>query len=335
VPRLDPARAAAIATGFPRVTLLVLGDLMLDHFVWGSVTRISPEAPVPVVRMERESHLLGGAGNVARNVVAMGGRAVPVGVRGDDRDGEQLARLCREAGIAGDGVMVVPGRPTTVKTRVVAHHQHVVRVDREEDGPLGAAIETQLARRALDQLDASQALIISDYDKGAISPDLLKTILPEAIRRGLPVVVDPKVRLFDHYRPATVVTPNAREAIEAAGRTARTDHEFEAISRELRARLGCPYLLVTRGERGMLLVGENAPSLLIPTVAREVYDVTGAGDTVVATLALALAAGATMEEAAILANQAAGVAVGKIGTAAVTLEDLLGSLGRAGKSAQG
>jgi rfaE bifunctional protein kinase chain/domain len=335
MPRLDSARASAIASGFQRVSLLVLGDLMLDQFVWGTVTRISPEAPVPVVRMERESHLLGGAGNVARNVIALGGRAVPVGVRGDDRDGEHLERLCREAGIASDGVVLVPGRPTTVKMRVVAHHQHVVRVDREEDGPLGPKIEAQLSRRALALLDGSHAVIVSDYDKGAISPELLRALLPEAARRGLPIVIDPKVRLFDHYRPATVVTPNAREATEAAGRGARTDHELEAISRELRARLGCPYLLVTRGERGMLLVGENTAPLVIPTVAREVYDVTGAGDTVVATLALALAAGATMEEGAILANQAAGVAVGKIGTAAVTVEALLGSMGHPGASAQG
>lgn len=308
---------------------------MLDHFIWGTVTRISPEAPVPVVRMERESHLLGGAGNVARNVVALGGRAVPVGVRGDDRDGEQLDRLCREAGIASDGVVLASGRPTTVKTRVVAHHQHVVRVDREADGPLEPTIEAQLSRRALALLDGTRAVIVSDYDKGTISPELLRALLPEAARRGLPIVVDPKVRLFDHYRPATVVTPNAREATEAAGRSARTDHELEAISRELRARLGCQYLLVTRGERGMLLIGEKTAPLVIPTVAREVYDVTGAGDTVVATLALALAAGATMEEGAILANQAAGVAVGKIGTAAVTVEELLGSMARPGTSAQG
>ncbi len=325
-PSLLPARVAAIAAGFPKISLLVVGDLMLDQFVWGSVSRISPEAPVPVVRQERESHSLGGALNVARNVVALGGHAVPVGVRGADREGEQVERLCREAGIPPEGLVVAPARPTTVKMRVVAHHQHVVRVDREEDGPLDPAVAVALREHALARLDGADALVISDYDKGTVSPELLAALLPEASRRGLPIVVDPKVRLFAHYRPSTVVTPNAREAAEAAGIAARTERDFEAIGRKLLGMLGAPYLLITRGERGMLLVRAGAGMLSIPTVAREVFDVTGAGDTVVATLSLALAAGATMEEGAILANQAGGVVVGKVGTAALTREELLLSL---------
>ncbi len=335
MPRLGPGRADAITARFPDVALLVVGDLILDQFVWGNVSRISPEAPVPVVRQERESHSLGGAGNVARNVVALGGRVIPVGVRGEDAGGDHLLRLCREAGLPIEGLIVAPGRPTTVKMRVVAQHQHVVRVDRESDEPLEPLVAGVLRERAVSLLDKAMGLVVSDYDKGTIAPALLAALLPEAARRHLPVIVDPKVRLFAHYRPATVVTPNAREAMEAAGLRARSDQDFEAVGRKLLALLGSEYLLITRGERGMLLLGAGTGTLSIPTVAREVFDVTGAGDTVVATLALALASGATMEEGAVLANQAAGVVVGKLGTAALTREELLGATQARVGSAEG
>jgi len=295
---------------------------MLDQFVWGAVSRISPEAPVPVVRLERESHSLGGAGNVVRNVMTLGGGATLVGVRGDDPAGDQAERLCREAGIPTSGLVTAPGRPTTVKMRVIAHHQHVVRVDREEDGPLDSGAARDLAEKALSSLPRAQALVVSDYDKGAVSADLLQALLPEAARRGLPIVIDPKVRLFRHYRPATVVTPNAREAMEASGLPGRSDRDFEVIGGRLLALLGTDSVLITRGERGMLLLKAGGGSLSIPAAAREVFDVTGAGDTVVAVMALALAAGASLEESAIMANHAAGVVVGKVGTAALTREEL-------------
>jgi len=299
---------------------------MIDQFVWGSVSRISPEAPVPVVRMERESYCLGGAGNVVRNIVSLGARAIPVGVRGEDREGDHLQGLCREAGVSTDGLVVAPARPTTVKTRVIAHQQQVVRVDRETDGPLSKDVADAVLERALASLGQADALIISDYDKGTVSPGLLATLLPAASRRGIPVVIDPKLRHFTLYRPATVVTPNAREAMEAAGAVAREEGEFEAIGRRLLSVLECSYLLMTRGDRGMLLQRAGGASLLIPAAAREVFDVTGAGDTVVAALALALASGAAMEEAAVLANRAAGVVVGKLGTATLTVGELLQSL---------
>ncbi len=303
--------------------LLVIGDLMIDRFVWGEVTRISPEAPVPIVRQSRESSCLGGAGNVARNLAALGAHPVPIGLRGDDRDGELLEEMLRDGGLSTDGIVPVAARPTTVKTRIIARHQQVVRVDRESDDPPLPAIDRELERRTRLLLDRAQALIVSDYDKGAISRGLLEAILPEAARRNLPVVIDPKVRLFQYYRPATVVTPNAREAMEAAGHPARSSEDFEAVGRRLLEMLGSPYLLLTLGERGMLLQRRGGPSLTIPAAAREVFDVTGAGDTVVATLALALVAGATMEEAAVLANRAAGIVVGKLGTATVSREELL------------
>jgi D-glycero-beta-D-manno-heptose-7-phosphate kinase len=305
----------------------VVGDLMIDQYLWGAVSRISPEAPVPVVRLERESFRLGGAGNVVRNLVSLGARAVPAGVRGDDRHGELLETLCRDAGIPTESLVVDRGRPTTVKTRVIAHNQQVVRVDHEVDAPLETGAAARLAERAVSSLARVQGLVVSDYDKGGISAELLATLLPDAARRNLPIVVDPKARLFRHYRPATVVTPNSREAMEATGMSARTDEEWEKVGRRLLEILECPHVLITRGERGMLLMSRGGPPIAIAATAREVFDVTGAGDTVAATLALALAAGATMEEAALLSNRAAGVVVGKVGTATLTVEELLSAVG--------
>jgi rfaE bifunctional protein kinase chain/domain len=309
--------------------VVVLGDMMVDRFLWGSCTRISPEAPVPVVRIERESASLGGAGNVARNVVALGGAALPVGLHGRDADGGLLVRLCEEAGIESAGLVPVEGRPTTIKTRIVAHHQHVVRFDREDDGPLGSGTSEALQARALSCLAGASALVVSDYDKGTLSAPLLEQVLPEAQRLGVPVIVDPKIRLMPHYRPVTVVTPNAREAGEAAGVRLRTEADLLDAGRTLLGRLGCPWLLVTLGERGMLLLSADGTSLEVPTRAREVFDVSGAGDTVVATLALALASGAAMPEAVVLSNLAAGVVVGKLGTAALTKDELLEAVSRA------
>ena len=299
---------------------------MIDQYLWGSVSRISPEAPVPVVRLERENFRLGGAGNVVNNLAALGARAIPAGFRGDDRHGEMLQTLCREAGIPTDALVVAPGRPTTVKTRVIAHHQQVVRVDREVDRPVDPIVVDRLKMVALSCIGRVQGLLISDYDKGGISVELLAAVLPEAARRRIPIVVDPKVRLFPHYHPATIVTPNAREAMEAAGLVARTNEEFEAVGRRLLDILDCPHVLITRGEQGMLLMSRSGGTRRISATAREVFDVTGAGDTVAATLLLALAAGANVEEAALLANCAAGVVVGRIGTATLTVRDLLDAI---------
>lgn len=326
----DPRRAAQIVARFSEVRLTVLGDLMVDRFIWGSVTRISPEAPVPVVRVERDSASLGGAGNVARNVVSLGGRVSPVGPLGDDPDGDTLTGLFREAGIGVEGLVRVAGRPTSVKTRIVAHHQHVVRFDREDDAPVEEKVAGVLRLRAVAALEGADALIISDYDKGGLSPGLLQAVLPEAHRRGLPIVIDPKVRLMPHFHPASVVTPNTREAAEAAGVKVRSLADLQAAGRRLLSLLGSPYLLITRGESGMLLLSAGGGSLEVPTVAREVFDVSGAGDTVAATLGLALASGAAMEEAVVLANLAAGVVVGKLGTASLSRGELLQAAGAAG-----
>ncbi len=301
---------------------------MMDRFIWGSVSRISPEAPVPVVLVERESISLGGAGNVARNILTLGGTAVPVGLRGDDDEGDRLERLCRETGLTTEGLVEAAGRPTTIKTRVVAHHQQVVRFDREEDEAPDPEVARRLCERARAALEGADALVVSDYDKGGIFPRLLEQVLPEAARRGVPIVIDPKVRLFGHYSPATVVTPNTREAAAASGVRVRTEDDLVVAGRKLLERLDCPNLLVTRGELGMLLISASGGRTVIPAFAREVYDVSGAGDTVVATLALALASGAAVEEAAMLANGAAGIVVGRLGTAAVTRDELVGLFSR-------
>jgi rfaE bifunctional protein kinase chain/domain len=319
---LSRQRADAVIDGFEGKELVVVGDLMLDRFIWGAVRRISPEAPVPVVEVDRESQHLGGAGNVVANLVALGARAWPVGVVGDDADAEALLAEFRLAGADVRGVVRDPSRPTTTKTRIVAHSQQVVRADRERRHPVDASIEAALDERFAESLERADAVVVSDYDKGLLAGGLLGRLLTLAAERGKPVCLDPKVRRFASYRPVTVITPNHHEAAAATGLPADTDDELAACGRRIRELLGGGDVLITRGENGMSLIDSAGDATHIPTTAREVYDVTGAGDTVIATLALALAAGAQSREAAVLANFAAGVVVGKVGTATSTPDEL-------------
>ncbi len=322
--RSDAVRGLVSEFGGKRV--LVLGDVMLDRFIWGEVDRISPEAPVPVVRVRRETLHLGGAGNVAANLASLGARVSIVGVVGSDAAAEQLEATLSEAGI--DARLVQdPGRTTTVKTRVIARAQQVVRVDRETDGVVGGGGMDRLAAHTLAALRNVDAVVVSDYDKGVVSPDLLSVVLPAARGLGLPVVVDPKISHFGHYQPVTVLTPNQGEAARAAAVDIRSDEDCLGAARTILERLDTQAVLVTRGERGMLLLERDGAPRFIPAAAREVYDVTGAGDTVVALLALTLAAGASLTDAATLANEAGGIVVGKVGTATVTRQELLDRLG--------
>ncbi|PYQ13756.1 MAG: D-glycero-beta-D-manno-heptose-7-phosphate kinase [Acidobacteria bacterium] len=302
--------------------ILVVGDIMVDRFLWGSVHRVSPEAPVPVVHLNSESAVLGGAGNVARNLRSLGAEVDLVGVVGRDRGAEEFWRLLTEAGLSGQRVIEISTRSTTTKTRVIAHHQQVVRIDRESQDPLERVNVEQVSARALEMLPKARAIVISDYDKGVISPEILRRILPGARDAGIPVAVDPKPTNYRFYRPATVITPNLPEARIMTGTRGRTEEEVLLMGQALQGQLGCEALLLTRGEQGMTLFKSSREPVLIPASAREVFDVTGAGDTVVAVLALSLAAGATIEEAANLANLAAGLVVGKLGTAVVTPEEL-------------
>jgi len=311
--------------------IVVFGDVMLDEFVWGDVTRISPEAPVPVVDIRRESVHLGGAANVLANLRALGARASVVGVVGQDRAGERVRSELREAGAieADENLIVDVSRPTTVKTRIIAHSQLVVRADRERRAPLDGPVEERAVAALRKLLRTAHALVVSDYDKGAVTPGVLAEILPAAEVARVPVLIDPKIRNFNSYRPATLVTPNHHEALRLTNSEDDTDEGVARAARAIRERLDCRSVLITRGERGMMLLEGDGEPVFVPTAAREVYDVTGAGDTVIATLAASLASGASLVEAAMLANHAAGIVVGKIGTATASAEELVASFGDA------
>lgn len=312
------ARAEELLSCFARCRMMVVGDLMLDRYVRGKAERISPEAPVPVVRVESEDFSPGGAANVAKNLRALGAEVTAVGVVGDDREGDMLLELLREEGVDLVGVVVDPGRPTTVKTRVIAHHQHVVRVDREVTDPLRGDLEGKLRERISGSLEGVDGVVVSDYAKGTVTQGLLDALTDGAA----PVVVDPKEPNFGLYRKVRCVTPNRLEAERASGVKIGDLDDLERAGRALLERWEADMVLITRGEEGMSLF-ERDRVTHIPTVAREVYDVSGAGDTVVATFTLALAAGAEPKEAAYLANVAAGIVVGKLGTATASPEEIL------------
>lgn len=325
---IEAGRAEAILDRFQGRRLIVLGDLMLDEFIWGEVRRISPEAPVPVVEVRRETLQLGGAGNVVTNLLALGAEAIPIGILGEDEAGRRMRALFADEGASVDGLLTVPDRPTTRKTRIVAHSQQMVRADREDRSLISEAIERQVLALYLAALPSADAVILSDYDKGLLTPALLQSAIRAARAAGKPICLDPKIRHFSHYRLVDVVTPNQLEAERASGIEITDPVSLLQAASRIRDLLDCRHVLITRGELGMSLFDAGGTISHIPTTAREVYDVTGAGDTVIATLTLALAAGAPLLDAAILANLAAGVVVGKVGTAAVSQDELRATLRR-------
>jgi len=325
LPSLDARRARDLVGRFAGLPVLVAGDVMIDRFIVGRVTRISPEAPVPVVRFQAEHVRLGGAANVAHNIVALGGRVRLVGVVGRDAAASTLREHLAGAGVSADGLVEDGSRPTTEKVRLVTErNQQVARIDYEDDSDVAGAIEEAIVDRIRQCGADVKALLASDYLKGTITQPVIEALiaLKQAAGARIPLIVDPKIPHLPCYAGATLVTPNQHEAEAATHRRMRTDEEARDAARDFRTRVGCEAVLITRGELGMWLShGEMEGA--VPAVAQEVSDVTGAGDTVVATLALALAAGATMAEAAVLANHAAGVVVGKFGPATVTREELL------------
>ena len=321
--QLTKTRASEILQTLRERKVLVLGDVMLDEFVWGDVTRISPEGPVPVVDVRRESVHLGGAANVLANLFSLGAHGWVVGVVGNDPAGERLRSELRQLNSAGDGGVIVDDtRRSTTKTRIVAHNQLVVRADRESRAPVEGKLATQIVARLQELLAEVDAFVVSDYDKGVVTPAILREILPFAYER-VPVLIDPKLRNFNSYRPATLVTPNHLEALRMSDTEDHSDNGSHEAARIIQQKLGCDAVLITRGDRGMMLLEAGAEPVYVETAAREVYDVTGAGDTVIAALAAALASGATMLEAAALANHAAGIVVGKVGTATATAGELI------------
>ena len=306
-------------------TLLVVGDLMLDHFVVGAVDRISPEAPVPVVRFDHDSFRLGGAANVAHNAAALGARVQLVGVAGEDETGGLIRAELAKLGIDSSGVVSDPERRTTRKLRVVtSRNQQVARIDYEDDREVHGKVEAAIVSR-IEQVSASaDAILLSDYLKGVISRGVAAGAIEAAKRRDIPLLVDPKVPHIDYYAGAAVITPNHHEAEAVTHMRIRTSEEAIDAARRFRERVQCDCVLITRGEHGMTLLGSDVEAQL-NAEAREVADVTGAGDTVVATMALALAAGASVLDAARLANRAASVVVGKFGPATVSIGELGGS----------
>lgn len=317
-----------LAARFSGLRILVVGDVILDRFVWGRVERISPEAPVPVVEVERESHHSGGAANVASNLAVLGARPILVGLIGPDQDGERLKLQLNSEGIETDGLIVDPERSTSAKARVMAGHQQVCRTDRETRRPVAGAARRQLLERCRSAIGDADAVVLSDYAKGALSSEVIGRVISFAKERDRFVCVDPKTGDFGVYRGASMVTPNKKEAEAACGFPILDEDSLRKAGRLLMDSAGLEHLLITRGEQGMTLF-EPAETIHIPTVAREVFDVTGAGDTVIATLTAAVASGAGARQGAVLANHAASVVVGKLGTAHVTPEELAASLEKA------
>lgn len=302
---------------FKEARVLVVGDLIVDEFVWGKVERISPEAPVPVVKVTDKSLRWGGAANVANNLRSMGAKVCLAGVLGADEPGRWLLRDARRKGVKTEGIQLDPSRPSTLKTRIIAHSQQVVRIDREHSGPLSQELGEKLRSFLRQQASAVDAIIVSDYGKGVVDELLMEEVRGVMRKRGIIACVDPKVSPFTMYREVTAVTPNHREAMRAAGLDAGGSAALEKVGRYLLEELKCQMLLITRGEEGMSLFSNGGIHLHIPTVAKQVYDVTGAGDTVISVFTLGLLAGAPPKEAAMMANLAAGIVVGEVGTATV------------------
>jgi len=319
---MTPARLVGLVRRLAGVRVLVVGDLMLDRFVWGRVQRISPEAPVPVVHVTREDARPGGAGNVVSNVAALGGRAAVCGIVGRDPAGTRLLAALAALGARTDEVVVAREHLTTQKTRIIAHNQQLVRLDREGSAPADGAVARRMCERVLGALRRYDVVVVSDYGKGAIGPELLAALAEAHERRRFTWVVDPKRANFPHYRRPSLVKPNREEAGAASGIEITDAASLRAAGERLLALWEAEAVLISRGDEGMALFRPGGRVRAFPTAAREVYDVTGAGDTVVATCALALGAGATLEEATMLANHAAGVVVGKVGTATVTAGEL-------------
>ena len=315
--KIGMQRAKVITNNFKKKKIVIVGDIMLDQYIIGKVSRISPEAPVPVLEITTENYCLGGAGNVALNLEALGANYLLVGVIGDDNSGRKILEKLKDK----RGVFIDKGRPTIVKTRIIAHHQHVVRVDREKRIPIAPELEMKIINFLMNE--KFDGLIISDYNKGTITESLLKNLLIYTSKNNIPVFVDPKVEHFNFYSPVTLITPNQLEVEGVLNRNIYGDEEVEKAGKEILTKINTKYLIITRGEKGMSVFIRDNKVIHIPTVAKEVYDVTGAGDTVIATASLCLLSGADILESAVLANFAAGIVVGKLGTATVNVQELL------------
>jgi len=318
----DPLQLHQGIENFRTTSILVIGDIMLDRFIWGKVSRISPEAPVPVVEVERESTMLGGAANVVNNLISLGSKVFLCGVVGDDRQGEEVISKLEDMGVDIGGIAIESAKPTSVKTRIVAHAQQVVRYDREKKIPLKPATINHILDFIRAKKDYMSAMILSDYGKGVLSSKLMHGIAEAIAGATIPVAVDPNVKNFSLYRDVTVITPNNTQAGEITGMDIKDENDLVRAGKRLMNGDRCKSLLITRGEKGMTLFEEDGEITQIKSIAKKVYDVTGAGDTVIAAFTLGIASGLDMKSAAFLSNLAAGIVVGEVGTSAVKIDVL-------------
>jgi rfaE bifunctional protein kinase chain/domain len=320
---LTEKRLRELLGNFSGKRVAVVGDLMLDRYYWGSVHRVSPEAPVPVVEVDTESVRFGGAANVANNIQALGGRAFLVGLVGDDHPGAIFTKMLGDQGLDAGGVIIDGARPTTIKTRVIASGQHVVRIDNESKQDCPESLQNRLIEAVRSNMRSLDGIIIEDYNKGVVTGDLIHAVIAAANEHGKPVTVDPKFNNFFEYKNVTVFKPNRREVEEALGRKLNTPGEVERAGKSLLESLHARNVLLTRGEDGMSLFRSDGTVTHLPTTAGVVQDVSGAGDTVISTLTMALVAGGDIMESCILANCAGGVVVGAVGIVPILPEKLL------------
>jgi len=320
--KIPAGKLAGIFDAMPDKNILIIGDIMLDEYIWGTVERISPEAPVPVVDVREETFRLGGAGNVVRNLSSLKAGVQIFSVIGDDRQGDNILSLLSDEGVSPDGLIRDVSRKTIVKTRIIAHTQQVVRIDKEDREHISDDNRKALLSAVKEKMNKADAVVLSDYGKGLLSVGLIADIIAEAGRYGLLVSVDPKERNFPHYKNAGIITPNKKELAFGAGMTISSERDMAEAAGRIFDMLGCGMILATRGAEGMSLFMSRDNVTHIPTAAKTVFDVTGAGDTVISVFTLASATGATPVEAAAIANIAAGIVVGEIGAAPVDFEML-------------
>lgn len=303
--------------------ILVIGDLMIDHYIWGSATRLSPEAPVPIVNVKNESTTLGGAGNVVQNLVALGAQVTVAGVIGDDIHGKQIISVLQEEGVKTDTVIIDPTRPTTVKTRVLAARHQLVRIDRETTAQLSVELENVFAGKLTTIIDKADIVIFSDYNKGLFAPVLTQRLIEIATEHQKKVIIDPKGLNYEKYKGAYLIKPNRKELAEAAkAESIKNDGDLQKAAQTIFTQTGTDYLVVTLSEDGMAILTKDSQKLL-PVKATEVFDVTGAGDTVIATITYFLALGFTVEEACELANHAAAIVIRRVGSATTTIDEIV------------
>ncbi len=324
--QFDRERLSELFETFKNQTIAVIGDLMLDRYVWGRVSRISPEAPVPVVEIESESFRFGGAANVSHNVMMLGARVLPVGVIGSDLSGETLKNLFVEKGFDADGIVVDDDRPTTVKTRIIAHNQHVVRTDREVTRGISRKIQKQILDFLSRHVKTITGFIIEDYNKGLLTPRFIEDVIHLAVSNDKMIFVDPKFDHFFDYEGVTLFKPNLKEVTDKLGFRLDSDETMEKAGLKLLERLECRALLITLGERGMILFEPGKHGVQIPTRAVKVHDVSGAGDTVIGSMAVAMTSGSGVLEAATIANQAAGIVCGEVGIVPIDRDRLFQEL---------